>query len=314
MVMDLIPGINLYEFMQAAPPDSDLRPPSLVREILAQVTRHLVVLHGRGILHRDLKPENVMLACPDWKISQGPATHDDMAGDGDDSVYRVAWKAPAAGKEGCPSGLSVFLIDMGLATVMPSGAGRLRETVVGSPHFLPPEIRRRTVAYAEQRERTSLSRRDLESARSALQSAQDDPDSPPEQVQALEEAVKRAESSLVPTPTPPTVVYDHGTDIWSLGLLALEWTVGTTAFRADDYTPSYVPDPARDPLLDAFMKASLDPDPKRRASSLQLSELPYINGVAPRQENKPSCKRVAKQTQGETLNLGHVVPPMITSS
>ncbi len=104
IVMELMEGQNLDEYLKSLEAQGQKLGPSHLIELLAPIAKTLSVAHSRGILHRDIKPANIfVLKNPD---AQGP----------------------------------VRLLDFGLAKQMDAAALTKDGTVLGSPHYIAPEV------------------------------------------------------------------------------------------------------------------------------------------------------------------------------
>ena len=57
LVMELIEGVELIDFFNAAKPNDE----RYLRYIFLQIASSLHRLHSSGVAHRDIKPENIML-------------------------------------------------------------------------------------------------------------------------------------------------------------------------------------------------------------------------------------------------------------
>jgi eukaryotic-like serine/threonine-protein kinase len=104
IVMELMEGQNLDTYLKSMEALGQKLGPSHLIELLAPIANTLSVAHSRGILHRDIKPANIfILQHPD---AQGP----------------------------------VRLLDFGLAKQMDAAALTKDGTVLGSPHYIAPEV------------------------------------------------------------------------------------------------------------------------------------------------------------------------------
>ena len=54
--MELLEGINLFEFIQKYSADEEI-----LRNIFKKLLRILFSIHKQGIAHRDIKQENIMI-------------------------------------------------------------------------------------------------------------------------------------------------------------------------------------------------------------------------------------------------------------
>ncbi|CAD6243467.1 unnamed protein product [Miscanthus lutarioriparius] len=112
-VMDLCTGPDLLEWLglrRGAPV-----PEPLAAAIVAQVAQALALCHRRGVAHRDVKPDNILIAGNDGKDEE------------EDSGE--AETAPR-----------VRLADFGSAAWVGAGGLGRAEGLVGTPHYVAPEV------------------------------------------------------------------------------------------------------------------------------------------------------------------------------
>jgi calcium/calmodulin-dependent protein kinase I len=112
VVMDLCPGPDLLEWVgrrRGAPV-----PEPVAAAIVAQVAQALALCHRRGVAHRDVKPENILI---------------DAAAGSDDDEEDEAEAAPRA-----------RLADFGSAAWVGAGGLGRAEGLVGTPHYVAPEV------------------------------------------------------------------------------------------------------------------------------------------------------------------------------
>lgn len=104
IVMELLEGQNLEEYLKKIEAEGGRIGAAHLIELLGPIAETLGTAHGRGILHRDIKPANIfVLSRPD-----------------------------AIGH--------VRLLDFGLAKQMDAAAMTKDGTVLGSPHYIAPEV------------------------------------------------------------------------------------------------------------------------------------------------------------------------------
>jgi serine/threonine protein kinase len=120
-VMDLCAGPDLLEWVRlrrGAPV-----PEPLAAAIVAQVAQALALCHRRGVAHRDVKPDNIL-------IDTAPAGSDDGEDEEEDSgEAEEAETAPRA-----------RLADFGSAAWVGAGGLGRAEGLVGTPHYVAPEV------------------------------------------------------------------------------------------------------------------------------------------------------------------------------
>ncbi|WVZ74544.1 hypothetical protein U9M48_022713 [Paspalum notatum var. saurae] len=119
-VMDLCPGPDLLEWLGlrgGAPV-----PEPLAAAIVAQVAQALVLCHRRGVAHRDVKPDNIL-------VDAAAAAPDAEDGDEEDEAESEAEAAPRA-----------RLADFGSAAWVGAGGLGRAEGLVGTPHYVAPEV------------------------------------------------------------------------------------------------------------------------------------------------------------------------------
>ncbi|CAD6243461.1 unnamed protein product [Miscanthus lutarioriparius] len=117
-VMDLCTGPDLLEWLglrRGAPV-----PEPLAAAIVAQVAQALALCHHRGVAHRDVKPDNILIAGNDGK---------DEEEDGGEAEAETAPLAPR-----------VRLADFGSAAWVGAGGFGRAEGLVGTPHYVAPEV------------------------------------------------------------------------------------------------------------------------------------------------------------------------------
>ncbi|WP_459645939.1 serine/threonine-protein kinase [Kineococcus sp. NUM-3379] len=103
LVMDLVDGSDLRQLLVALGP----LPPGRACALLGQVATALAAAHAAGLAHRDVKPENVLVV-------------DQQGGPG-----------------------TALLTDFGLAGVLgETSTGRTRSQLMGTPHYVAPEVLR----------------------------------------------------------------------------------------------------------------------------------------------------------------------------
>ncbi|MCX4244019.1 serine/threonine-protein kinase [Paraliomyxa miuraensis] len=61
LVMELVDGITLREWMEQAPEGTKVRPWSEVVPVMIEAGRGLAAAHAQGLMHRDFKPDNVLV-------------------------------------------------------------------------------------------------------------------------------------------------------------------------------------------------------------------------------------------------------------
>uniref|UniRef100_A0A0A9EY01 PPCK2 n=1 Tax=Arundo donax TaxID=35708 RepID=A0A0A9EY01_ARUDO len=112
MVMDLCSGPDLLDWVhlrRGAPV-----PEPVAAAVVAQLAQALALCHRRGVAHRDVKPDNILI---------------DGAGEGEEEEDGEAEAAPRA-----------RLADFGSAAwIGAGGLGRV-EGLVGTPHYVAPEV------------------------------------------------------------------------------------------------------------------------------------------------------------------------------
>ena len=99
LVMEMVEGQSLRSLLTAGP-----LPAPRALAIAGQLLAGLAHAHGKGIVHRDIKPENVLL----------------------EEVVGV-------------SGDFVRIVDFGLAKLLDGASSLTLGTLLGSPHYMPPE-------------------------------------------------------------------------------------------------------------------------------------------------------------------------------
>ena len=109
-VMEFVEGESLEERLRRTGPLS----PELALEIGLQVARALAAAAGRGLVHRDLKPSNIMLLAEE----------------------EITAPAPAHGRN---TGVSVKVIDFGLAKFADEENPSPADGFLGTPAFASPE-------------------------------------------------------------------------------------------------------------------------------------------------------------------------------
>jgi serine/threonine-protein kinase len=102
LVMELLHGQNLLEFLRAREAEGRLAGLGTMKKLLAPIVETLEAAHERGIVHRDLKPENLFV------IDE-------------------------------PHGGGVKLLDFGLAKFVRSVPITAANMVAGSPSYIAPE-------------------------------------------------------------------------------------------------------------------------------------------------------------------------------
>ncbi|XP_066318932.1 phosphoenolpyruvate carboxylase kinase 2-like [Miscanthus floridulus] len=115
-VMDLCTGPDLLEWVglrRGAPV-----PEPVAAAIVAQVAQALALCHRRGVAHRDVKPDNILIA----------------GNDGEDEEEEDGGEAEA---ETAPR---VRLADFGSAAWVGAGGLGRAEGLVGTPHYVSPEV------------------------------------------------------------------------------------------------------------------------------------------------------------------------------
>jgi len=115
-VMDLCTGPDLLEWVglrRGAPV-----PEPVAAAIVAQVAQALALCHRRGVAHRDVKPDNILIA----------------GNDGEDEEEEDGGEAEA---ETAPR---VRLADFGSAAWVGAGGLGRAEGLVGTPHYVAPEV------------------------------------------------------------------------------------------------------------------------------------------------------------------------------
>ncbi|KAJ1280045.1 hypothetical protein BS78_04G202500 [Paspalum vaginatum] len=112
-VMDLCPGPDLLEWvgLRGGAPV----PEPVAAAIVAQVVQALALCHRRGVAHRDVKPDNILVDAPD--------------GSDDEEAEAEAEAAPRA-----------RLADFGSAAWVGAGGLGRAEGLVGTPHYVAPEV------------------------------------------------------------------------------------------------------------------------------------------------------------------------------
>ena len=101
LVMEYLNGQSLGETIDSKGPLA----PELVATLVEEASRALTEAHARGVIHRDIKPENIFLV---------------------DEPER-------------PAGVTVKLVDFGLAHAGTSVPELPKGTIAGTPHYLSPE-------------------------------------------------------------------------------------------------------------------------------------------------------------------------------
>jgi calcium/calmodulin-dependent protein kinase I len=124
-VMDLCAGPDLLEWVRirrGAPV-----PEPVAAAIVAQVAQALALCHRRGVAHRDVKPDNILID------AAAAAAGTDGDGDGEDEEEEggdgEAEAAPRA-----------RLADFGSAAWVGAGGLGRAEGLVGTPHYVAPEV------------------------------------------------------------------------------------------------------------------------------------------------------------------------------
>ncbi|CAD6250232.1 unnamed protein product [Miscanthus lutarioriparius] len=115
-VMDLCTGPDLLEWVglrRGAPV-----PEPVAAAIVAQVAQALALCHRRGVAHRDVKPDNILIA----------------GNDGEDEEEEDGGEAEA---ETAPR---LRLADFGSAAWVGAGGLGRAEGLVGTPHYVAPEV------------------------------------------------------------------------------------------------------------------------------------------------------------------------------
>ncbi|PUZ76629.1 hypothetical protein GQ55_1G306200 [Panicum hallii var. hallii] len=118
-VMDLCTGPDLLEWMglrRGAPV-----PEPVAAAIVAQLAQALALCHRRGVAHRDVKPDNIL-------IDAAAAEEDEDEEDG---------RGGGGGAEAAPRAL---LADFGSAAWVGAGGLGRAEGLVGTPHYVAPEV------------------------------------------------------------------------------------------------------------------------------------------------------------------------------
>lgn len=118
-VMDLCTGPDLLEWValrRGAPV-----PEPLAAAIVAQVAQALALCHRRGVAHRDVKPDNILIDTTD-------AGSEDEE-DGGEAEAEAETAAPRA-----------RLADFGSAAWVGAGGLGRAEGLVGTPHYVAPEV------------------------------------------------------------------------------------------------------------------------------------------------------------------------------
>ncbi|XP_066327956.1 phosphoenolpyruvate carboxylase kinase 2-like [Miscanthus floridulus] len=119
-VMDLCTGPDLLEWLglrRGAPV-----PEPLAAAIVAQVAQALALCHRRGVAHRDVKPDNILIAGNDGE---------DEEEDGGEAEAEA---------ETAPLAPRVRLADFGSAAWVGAGGLGRAEGLVGTPHYVAPEV------------------------------------------------------------------------------------------------------------------------------------------------------------------------------
>jgi serine/threonine protein kinase len=120
-VMDLCTGPDLLEWVgrrRGTPV-----PEPLAAAIVAQVAQALALCHRRGVAHRDVKPDNILVAGNDGEDEE------EDGGEADDAEAETATAPPR-----------VRLADFGSAAWVGAGGLGRAEGLVGTPHYVAPEV------------------------------------------------------------------------------------------------------------------------------------------------------------------------------
>ncbi|KAI4369450.1 hypothetical protein MLD38_017887 [Melastoma candidum] len=130
LILDLCLPITLHDLIVS----EDRLPEPRVRRFMAQLLSSIAHCHAYGVVHRDIKPENLLL------VRGGRRVREDNDGDRDYSydASKVGEDFSAEEEEFEDYGLK--LGDFGSAEWL--GEGGMAEGVVGTPHYVAPEVLR----------------------------------------------------------------------------------------------------------------------------------------------------------------------------
>ncbi len=112
IVMELIAGLSLADYLAAQREADRLLPPETAARLIVALAAALDYAHGRGIIHRDIKPSNVMLRCDSGPID--PA---------DPLAFEV----------------EPVLTDFGLARILNANVHTQSGAIFGTPAYMSPE-------------------------------------------------------------------------------------------------------------------------------------------------------------------------------
>ncbi len=112
IVMELITGTSLADYLAARRETDRLLPPETTARLLVALAAALDYAHGRGIIHRDIKPSNVML-----RRDAGPI----------DPADALAFD------------VEPILTDFGVARIINAGLRTQSGAIFGTPAYMSPE-------------------------------------------------------------------------------------------------------------------------------------------------------------------------------
>jgi serine/threonine protein kinase len=112
IVMELITGLSLAEYLAAQRKTDRRLPPETIARLFVSLAAALDYAHGRGIVHRDIKPSNVMLRCDSGPIDPAAPL-----------VFEV----------------EPVLTDFGIARMLNASVRTQSGMIFGTPAYISPE-------------------------------------------------------------------------------------------------------------------------------------------------------------------------------